>query len=367
MNGEKFNRVEVKQRVLVAPLDWGLGHATRCIPIIKHLIINGIEVIIAAEAGTLALLSAEFPALEYLSLKGYNIEYSRNPKRLGLSIFLQIPKIILRIMGEHKWLKEMVKQHKIDAVISDNRPGLHHQKISTVYITHQLNIKTGNRFTGKIAQRLHYYFVNKFNECWVPDAGDGVTLAGMLSHPTVLPNIPLKYLGPVSRFDKIDIPEKQYDLLFLLSGPEPQRSLFEEKIEQQLKDFIGSALIVRGLPSDTTSLRLDNPSIGQVNHLPATLLNEAIQQSKLIISRSGYTTVMDLAKLQQRAVLVPTPGQQEQEYLANYLMEKKVFYCVKQDEFLLSEILERIKQFPFTALYIPETYQKFINEWCEGL
>jgi uncharacterized protein (TIGR00661 family) len=345
MKGKNINLPASRPRVLVAPLNWGLGHATRCIPVIFKLLQENCEIVIATGGECKILLQKEFPDLDFVELKGYGVQYSRNKYRMPLKLLLQFPKLFYRILAEKRWLKKIIRQYKIDAVISDNRFGLNHEKIPCVYITHQLKIKTGNSFTGQIAQKIHYHFINKFKVCWVPDAGGEINLAGELSHPAVLPDPPVIYLGPLSRFEKKEITIK-YDLCIILSGPEPQRTVFEKIILKGLDDFSGSVLFVRGLPGKTFTNELKDPAIEIKNHLPAAELNLAIQQSKLIICRSGYTTVMDLVKLQKKAILVPTPGQTEQEYLAKYLLDKKIFYCTSQHNFSLSAEIKKAMSFP---------------------
>lgn len=365
MKFEDFNRDIPIKNVLVAPLDWGLGHATRCIPIIYTLISLNINVIVAVEGPVKNLLQKEFPDVVFTVLKGYKISYSKRKRWFYFSLLLQFPKILWRIYQENKWLKKIIAIHNIDAVISDNRFGLYTAKLPCIYITHQLKIKTGNYISEWIAQKIHYYFINKYTACWVPDNAGSGNLAGALSHPEKLPAIPVQYIGPLSRFEKI-VTEKKYDLLLLLSGPEPQRTILQELLIKELKDYRGNVLIVKGLPGNSEEeLALNNTNkIAIVNHLPATALNEAIQQSVMIISRSGYTTVMDLSTLQQKAILIPTPGQTEQEYLAGYLMHQKFFFCTAQKNFSLKEALTKAALFNYESFYSSnEEYKKVVNEF----
>ncbi|MEP7164328.1 MAG: glycosyltransferase family protein [Ferruginibacter sp.] len=361
---DNINKIPLRPRVLVAPLDWGLGHATRCITIINVLIEHNIEVIIAAEGPIAKLLQKEFPAIVILRLKGYKINYSRRKEIFFLNMLAQFPKIISAIKNEKKWLKETVERYKIDAVISDNRFGLHLAKTPCVYVTHQLFIQTGNRFLNKIVQKIHYRFINKFNECWVPDAEGINNLAGKLSHPGNLPVRPVKYLGILSRCKKI-ITEKKYDLLILLSGPEPQRSIFENMLLAQLNNAEGLIVLVRGLPGGAEKkLYAENKNLVIHDHLPAEALNELIQQSVNIIARCGYSTIMDLVTLQQNAILVPTPGQTEQEYLAAYLTGKKMFFTCAQENFSLEQALEAARTFNFTSTTsIPGLQKEIITDW----
>ena len=363
--GKNFNNPSSQQRILVAPLEWGLGHATRCIPIIHELLSVQCEVFIAAEGATRALLEQEFPSLTFLALAGYRMQYSRNEKALPWKLLLQFPKMGIRIFKEHQWLKKIVKEYAIDAVISDNRFGMYHRTIPSVYITHQLAIKTGNAFTEKIAQSIHNFFIRKYPVCWVPDAEqDG--LAGALSHPKNRPQ-KIKYIGPLSRFEWLDKKNK-YDLLISISGPEPQRTLLEEQLLPDLEVYPGKVLFIRGLPNNAHSLQCKNPLVEINNHLPATLFNEAIQRSDMIISRCGYTTVMDLVKLQKKAILIPTPGQTEQEYLAGYLREKKMFYTLPQKDFRLKHALSEAAAFPFAIpTFDMDEYKEAVRQFVQSL
>ncbi len=364
-NGKKININLNRPKILLAPLDWGLGHATRCIPIIKELINQNCDVIIAAQGRTFSLLKNEFPALNFLPLMGYKINYSRKKYLLPLKMLSQFPKIAFTIYKEQQWLKETVKKYKIDGIISDNRFGMFHSKIPSVYLTHQLLIKTGNSFTESIAQQIHYYFINKYKECWVPDFKE-LGLAGELSHPKKVPEN-VKYIGALSRFEwQADI--IKYDLMISISGPEPQRTIFEKQILNELKTYKGKSLVIRGLPEKTEDPKNENPQVEIKNHLSASLLNEAMLQSEMIISRCGYTTIMDLIKLQKKAILIPTPGQTEQEYLAKYLMDNKMFFTTLQKDFDLQCSLKQANAFPFALPELNmEQYKNVIKQFIGSL
>ncbi len=361
-----FNIQAGRPRVLIAPLDWGLGHATRCIPIIFKLLQENCEVIIAAEGSGKVLLQKEFPNLNFLELRGYRVNYSRNPFVMPIKLLLQFPKLIYRIYAENRWLNKIVKTHKIDAIISDNRMGLYHSKIPCIYITHQLKIKTGNSFTEKIAQNIHYHFINKYSVCWVPDIDGDLNLSGELSHPSRLPEIPVQYIGPLSRFERTGAISK-YDLCIILSGPEPQRTIFEKIILKGLDKIPGNNFLLRGLPGNTTP----NKTVGNTDitdHLPANELNVVIQQSNMVISRCGYSTVMDLVKLQMKAILVPTPGQTEQEYLANYLSSKELFCCIPQAGFILQDAIKEAETFAYSNMNIrQDEYKKVVEIFVREL
>ncbi|MEO8820516.1 MAG: glycosyltransferase [Ginsengibacter sp.] len=352
-------------RVLVAPLDWGLGHATRCIPIINQLILLGCTVYIVADKKNFSLLKKEFPQTVFLRYKGYEIAYSRQKKFLFLKLIFQLPKVILRVLLEKKWLKNIVKKYSIDAVISDNRFGMHNKNIPSIYITHQLSVKTGNRFFDTIAQKIHYYFIRRFTTCWVPDFEKN-GLAGELSHPKNLPANSI-YIGPLSRFTQVPDAEILNDLLIIISGPEPQRTIFEKEILEQIKGFKQKIIFIRGLPSeDQKPGNFDGVKIE--NHVPGEELNKLMAESKIIISRSGYTTVMDLATSNKKAILIPTPGQTEQEYLAEYLIEKKYFLTENQEDFSIQDLLEKAKTFHFQEInFAKDGYKKIIMELVKSI
>lgn len=351
INNENINKLTVPKKVLVAPLDWGLGHATRCIPIINEFLLQGFEVIIAAEDKVAALLDIEFSQLKIISLKGYRISYSKLKLFFLWKMICQIPKIFFAIKDEKRWLKEIIEKHKIDIVLSDNRFGLYHKNVHCIFITHQLNIKTGNRFTDKIAQKINYAYINKFNECWVIDEAGANNLAGTLSHPEKKPTIKTTYISALSRF-QIAAANKTIDLLIVLSGPEPQRTIFENILIAQIKGLTISTTLVRGLPSEHRIIKNENRHLTILNYCNANDLNKIVLSSKTIISRSGYTSVMDYAVLQQKVIYVPTPGQTEQLYLAKYLSQKMYGVMQLQQDFdvkIALNIIENTTLIPYPA------------------
>jgi uncharacterized protein (TIGR00661 family) len=328
-----FEQNLILKKVLVAPLDWGLGHATRCIPIIKQLQSAGCTVTVAASGKTLALLAAEFPGISTTPLFGYNISYTVQKRYLPLKILLQSPKIMLTIWREHIWIKKIIKSNSFQLVISDNRFGLYTNKMPCIFITHQLLIKASAVWLEHLIQFINYLFINNFNACWVPDFEAGKTMAAELSHPKIMPALPVKYIGPLSRFSHIKNSTKKYKWLVILSGPEPQRSLLENKILAVAKS-LGPFLLLRGKPGEDE--RIETPeNVTVANHLSTKEMQSAFEESEFVISRCGYTTVMEVLALQKKAILIPTPGQTEQEYLAKHLFTQQWCYCCSQDEDLL--------------------------------
>lgn len=323
-----LNQIAQKKRILVAPLHWGLGHATRCIPIINALINYNFEPIIASDGNALNLLRKEFPDLEYYKLPSYNITYSKKGRHLKFKLIKDSLKIIKTINKEKKVIDELIKTKNINGIISDNRFGVRHKTIPSVFITHQLNVLSGN--TTWLSSKIHQNIIAKFDQCWVPDYKDLPNLSGDIGHlKKKLSNI--KYIGPLSRLRKQEL-EKTIDILVILSGPEPQRTLLEKKLIFEFNTYKGTVILVKGLVSDK-QLITKIGSIKTYNYMISDELETAINTSKLVVSRSGYTTIMDLAKLGKKAIFIPTPGQFEQLYLAKKLSDDLVIPSFFQDKF----------------------------------
>jgi uncharacterized protein (TIGR00661 family) len=323
----------LKKRILVAPLNWGLGHATRSIPIIKALIIHGFEPIIASDGVALSLLNKEFPKLESIELPSYDITYPKKGKFFKLNLLKDSPKMLKAIKAERKALKSIIENYHIDGVISDNRLGMYSKKVPSVFMTHQLKVLSGN--TTWLSTKLHQKIIKRFDECWVPDNQEDPNLSGKLGH-IKLHEIPTKYIGPLSRFNKIDTKIK-YDVMVLLSGPEPQRSILEEILLNAFEGYKGPVIFVKGIIENEHN-RTENKNMVIYNFMTSKLLEKALSESELIVSRSGYTTIMDLAKLNKKAFFIPTPGQFEQEYLAKRLSELGIAPSCHQDDFKVENL-----------------------------
>jgi uncharacterized protein (TIGR00661 family) len=335
------------KRVLVVPLDWGFGHATRCIPIIHALRTKQCEVILGGSGASLQLLKKEFPSLIALEFPGYAPTYPTNGSMVWQMI-KQLPHFVSIIQKEHTFLQKMISTYSIDMVISDNRYGCWSSAVPSIFITHQSNILMPKRFgfLAPIVQYVNGVFMKKFTECWFPDRQGVDSIAGALTK--VSPTIQHRFIGTLSRFTYKSTVEKQYDLVCVLSGPEPQRTMLEDLLVKQLDTYKGKLLFVRGI----TDERPWKGNFPCVPLLTSASLEEALLAAKVVLSRSGYSTVMDLARLGSNAILIPTPGQTEQEYLAKRLGEKNVVVHASQNQFILAEALERVQR---TKGFTPES------------
>ena len=324
-----------ERNILVAPLNWGLGHATRCIPIIRALLENGFNPILASDGVALHLLQKEFPSLLALELQSYEIEYPSDGKQFKWKMLKRAPKMLEAITAERKRVKSWVAEYNLCGIISDNRFGVVSKKIPSVFLTHQLNVLSGN--TTWLSSKLHRLIIEKFTECWVPDFEYKPNLSGKLGHlKSTIPN--LTYIGPLSRFEKKDLKIK-FDLLVLLSGPEPQRTLLENKLRNEMLLYSKKVLFVLGkVDSVQTNMQLENITI--YNFMDSDQLETALNESEAVLCRSGYTSIMDLAKLQKKCYFIPTPGQYEQEYLAQRFARKAMVPMSKQADFRFENLVE---------------------------
>ena len=360
-----------QKRILIAPLDWGMGHTTRCIPLIHFLINSGHIPVFAGNEWQRTYIKETFVKINTVFLEGYNITYPNKANPGKFFILPRIPSILNSISNEKKWIDENSDNLNIDGILSDNRYGLHHSKIPSVILTHQLQIQTdcGKR-TDMLLQELHYKLLNKFNSVWVVDTESEKNLGGNLSHTIKMP-LNYHYIGLLSRFaDKSTEEEiKGKPILILLSGPEPQRTKLSAKIWQQLQNYNGEVVYVEGADNIKHPIYVPH-NIKYFKWLTHEQLYPLIKAASIVICRSGYSTIMDLVALNKKAILIPTPGQTEQEYLAKSLQEKEIFYSMKQIDFNLPEALKAAEQFPFRKMNLEDSfniYKKVVSDWVETL
>ena len=335
------NRIE---KILIAPLDWGLGHATRCIPLIRMFLLQGKEVLIASSGSALVLLQEEFPALEFITLPAYDIHYKHDS--MTLNMMLQLPKMRSVILKEGQAIARIVREKNLDLIISDNRYGIHHPDVRSVFMGHQLAIQMPKHLSvfSKLTLKWHMKMLEPFDQIWVPDFANEANLSGALSH-----NVDLKkevaFIGPLSRFEGSKEGKENISLLIILSGQEPQRTELENIVLSQITEEMQSVVLVRGLVNVGKELEVKHNNIKIYNHLPAHKLEHLIADSAVVVCRSGYSSIMDMAAMHKHVLFIPTPGQTEQEYLATYLMEEDRAYSVAQNELNLQSDLLRLSDY----------------------
>lgn len=319
-------------------------------PIIHDAIEKGHAITIAASGPQKKLLQYYFPACNYVSIPGYHIKYSKKAWWLPVALFFQLPKIALAIYREHKWLQ--AQAHAFDHVISDNRYGLFNSQLTTTFITHQLLVKAPYKWAENLIQKIQYYFINKFSECWVPDTTAYPGYAADLSHPIKMPAIPVTYIGPLSQFSVLNSATNntlslKYKYCFLLSGPEPQRSILQHLIESDAGKLQDQMILIEGRPSDLPNHYKQQGPLTKLRYASGQDLLDIIMQSEFVVCRSGYSTLMELLPMHKKMILIPTPGQTEQTYLATSLANRQMAIMMVQSGFDLVKMDEKARQHCF--------------------
>lgn len=325
-------------RILVAPLDWGLGHSTRCIPIIRRMMGHGAVPIIGADAGPLALLRREFPDLEHVRIPGIHVRYSKGNSQLW-SMARQFPEMVRIVRSERAAFDRIRVAYQLDAVISDQRFGLRSPDLPSVLITHQVFPFTP--IAQGALRRVNLHHMARFDRCWIVDEPDAPGLAGELSHGRNVPSN-ARYIGTVSRMTPASMSSmpQRYRIVAVISGPEPQRSMLDAALTEQLQHIPGHHLLVRGLPNESNTQRYGRLTC--IPHINGDELASFLSNAELVVSRSGYTTLMDLAALGKSALVIPTPGQAEQEYLGRLHASTSRFLVQSQDNLNVAAALSAI-------------------------
>jgi len=320
--------------ILISPLAWGLGHATRDIPIIKELESRGHKITIATSRGALDLLKKECPDCEFINFEDYPLPYS-STKYFLPKFFASLPLMLEALVEEHKKALHLISNNKYDIIISDSRFGVYSENIPSFLISHQLRFSTPDYLKPieDLSQYINEYFFKNFKRVIVPSNRPGEDcLSGKLCQSTrEAVNAKAYYAGILSSAYKMDVPE-DLDFLIIISGPEPQRAKLEEIILSRARKLPGKKVVLLGRPGDNFEKRLDENTIAK-SYAGGEEKMDLMNRAKFIIARSGYTTMMDIAELdKKRGLFIPTPGQTEQEYLSEYYEKKKWFYSQSQYE-----------------------------------
>ncbi len=322
------------QKVIIAPLNWGLGHATRCVPIINWFLTQKIEVIIATDGLAKIFLEEEYPQLQIVELPGYNIKYSK--LYTGVFTALQAAKIASAARKENAVIAQLCDKVKPDLLLSDNRLGAYHAEITSIFLSHQINPLSPIPGLGRLVKWINHQYISNYDACWIPDFPDR-SLSGMLSLPWN--GIETNFIGPLSRLHRVET-DLTLDIAIILSGPEPQRSILEQILHKLLEQTTHKGVLIRGTKNPSTVF-FKNTRIKVYDLLGTQSLQQVINQSKLVICRSGYSSIMDLVTLEKQAILIPTPGQTEQEYLGKKLNNHDLFTVISQKE-LSQSLLDQI-------------------------
>lgn len=364
---------KIPQTILIAPLNWGLGHATRCIPIIETLLEKGAKIVLAGDGRSLELLKYTYPYLPYFRLPAYAISYSRGNSQI-IAMVRQFPKLLKAIKNEHRALTEIVDKNQIDIIISDNRYGIWHSEIPSIFVCHQLNIYVPNAFSflSPWLYRFHLRQISNFDQCWIPDIEGSPNLSYNLSHRYPLPPN-FKFIGPLSRFEKLSKIPSQFssselnhakpDIAIVLSGPEPQRTILEEIITKQAKKLQRNCWIIQGKTEVQEIFTQKN--IWKISYMDTKDMFLLLSRANVIISRPGYSSLMDYAALGlKQMIFIPTPGQTEQEYLATQLLKQNIAYTAPQKHINIEEALKEVET---CYGFVSRQYASRLGEMVEEL
>lgn len=344
------------KRVLVAVLNWGLGHASRSIPIVTTLVEMGHEVIIASDGAAGELLKQEFPVLPYLELPSYDIQ---QPVRASyLHWLLQFFKMRKARDEERKVVREIMRTYDIQYIISDNRYGAYHEETPSFIITHQLRLATPWP-TNIIPNQIIKRWVGKFNACWIPDYKPPDAIAHGL-HADLTLGTPIEYMGLLSRLYQKKEPSI-YDFAVIISGPEPGRTFFEKSLRKALTDIPLRQAWVLGRPMDNVE-RTDRSS--RYGYQSAEGINNIFNQTTIIIARAGYSTIMDCLKLKKKAIFVVTSGQPEQRYLGESLRKYACFRIISESQ--ISTIPTLVKDLIKSTVHFPDVPNTDLLSFLRG-
>lgn len=334
-----------KLKILISPLDWGLGHASRCIPIIKALLEEEHEVYLGGSGNSLALLHKEFPDLKVIDLPGFTPTGGKSGFSV-LNLVVIAFQLIISAISEYFLLRKFLATNHFDLIVSDNRYGLFSKKVKSIIITHQLMVKLplGFRWAESVVHCFIKKMITPFNECWIPDFAQVPGLSGDLAHKYPLPDN-ARFIGPLSRFTrqlKLLENEARITVTAIISGSEPQRTFFEQLLINEFKHLDEDSFLICGQPLNLNKAQI----INKLHILPfaiAETIHSLITRSDVVICRSGYSSIMDMCATGCRAIFIPTPGQTEQLYLAKLHGNAGNAIDINQSEFNLFSSIERAK------------------------
>jgi UDP-N-acetylglucosamine transferase subunit ALG13 len=373
------------KRILVSPLSVGLGHATRVLPIVRHLLGRGHEVTVAGTGRALALLRREAPACEFLQRKDYPNPFSRGryfvPKFVAM-----MPALQGAVNAEGRRLRRLLGRRRFDLLLSDSRYGIRSPDVPSLILTHGLRFvepqglrrahDAGHAWLARLEFLTEIHTARvlpRFDRILVPDFADPERcLSGRCCHGlTRLPMNRVYYAGPITSVRRLDVP-LDVDVFLSLSGPEPQRTELERIILAQVERLPGSRVVVALGKPEVKEVRRLNSRITVYGYLDRGEQQAMLNRAHLVVCRSGYTTIMELAELGKKALFIPQPGQMEQEYLAEYHRRRGYFHAASQYGLDLAREVEAARATPGfpvrfdTAANVERLYDEVLGPILDG-
>ena len=331
-------------KIIYGVCSWGLGHATRSLPVIRKLIKENHELTIISNGRSLELLRNELGEnIKYIDIPDYPMLLSENSRQFMAKSVIYWPTFIGGLHKGFSQLKKILEKQKYDRIISDARYDIYSRRIPSFFISHQIRIMNPLRIKmfENGSELFNLFFFKRFCGILVPDYKED-SLSGDLSHNLKkIDENKLHYVGVLSDFKKRTM-KKDIDYLISISGPEPQRTMFEETLLSQIDDLTGKVVLTLGKTEQKD--KFEKKDIETHSFLSKEKREEYLNRAKLVVSRSGYSTILDLAVVGTKALMTPTPGQIEQEYLSQYHNKMKTFYSVNPDDLNLGQDVEIAKK-----------------------
>lgn len=343
-----------KPLVVLSMLNWGFGHLTRCFPIIRSLIELKKQLLIVCTPAQQEVLARSFDGLIFFNAADDTPRYGKTKATTLLRLSLQAPFQLMKVKRDNKLLERLSQEYDIELIISDNKYGFYHSRIPSVILTHQLNIQTGlGKWADAVANRINRKLLSRFREVWVVDGVGKNSLAGSLSAASDNIDARVKWIGTLNRL-QIRAQKGSEKLLIILSGPEPQRTILEELIVHQLPVNHRHITLIRGTKKNFSQQALQKlTSLQFTNWIDLAGLAEIEQllsQTEWVLGRAGYTSLMEWVTGGWKSIVIPTPGQAEQEYLGYYLMQRGWVFSVEQNNFDLQDSIKKAAAFSYSEM-----------------
>jgi Glycosyltransferase family 28 C-terminal domain len=354
----------MRKRVLIAPMNWGLGHASRSVPVVRELIKQGADVHLASDGVALQLLREEFPDLPAHNLPPYEVLYPEG--NFAWHMFLQFPKLMRNYVRERKFVAKLAQELGIQGIIADHRAACRVKGLPSVIIAHQVWLAPIGPIPW-LTQSYNLWLLQQFDSLWIPDSPQAPGLSGRFGHgPEKHKN--KQYVGPLTRLKTPQPQKTKYDLLALLSGPEPARTGWEGQIIEQMAALPDNKFVlVRGLPGPKQSIAVTK-NVTVYDFVKGEQLEQVAAESEIMLARGGYSTILDLTALRKKAYFVPTPGQLEQVMLTQGLEKSGIFGYAEQTNFKLTDVLSSkdkytgLTEWPDETALLTKAVATFLNQ-----
>ncbi len=348
-----------KPVILLSPLDWGLGHAARMVPVIDYFLKAGYKVVVLASGKGYHFYKKRYKKLDIRRIPAFRLRYGKGRLGFGLMLPVVTLKFSLNFFVDRIVSRFYCRRFSPQMVISDNRYGIRCRRGKSIVIAHHLNIILSGRFLRYLVRRINCLFIKAFDELWIPD-NETLDLSGGLSHNFKC-NVKKRYIGLLSRFEHYSCQQDgTYDIVAIVSGLEPQRSMLVRQLTQIFSQSSYSVWLLSGKPEDSASVNLHNITV--LPHAADQDFCRYVKGAKYVIARAGYSTLMDLVSLERTALIIPTPGQTEQEYLADYLHGKRLFFAVRQEDFSI----KKLKEFAEIQSHLQQNIKEFVAKNVTG-